>query len=263
MPPYYIQRINRMLRFAKSYGIPKDGIRLIELGTGWCHWEALTTRLFFDVRATLYDVWDNRQIGALKSYVAQLYDSLDLLEIDDAQRASAEKTIAVIREVADYDALYALLGFEYVLDPEGKLNQIEKESFDFAVSGGVLEHVLARDAPEIINNIGRVLKRGGLSVHSINIRDHLYLYDRTVSPKQYLRYSDRVWSLCFKNDLQYINRIQRSEWLELFRKAGLSLAEEQIEPEDLSGLRIAPEYKKFEKKDLCCGGLLLVHRKPI
>jgi hypothetical protein len=68
MPAYYPARINRMLRIARTYGVPKDGDRLIELGTGWLHWEAITTRLFFDVRCTLFDVWDNRQIDGLKNY---------------------------------------------------------------------------------------------------------------------------------------------------------------------------------------------------
>jgi len=261
MPPYYLERINRMLRIARSYGVPKNGIKLIELGTGWCHWEAITTKLFFDVHGILYDVWDNRQISALKNYIEQLDRSLDRLDIDSTQRDSARKTIAKIKEVADYDELYRLLGFEYVLDPGGKLRQLEKESFDLVVSAGVLEHICAKDTPDFIDGIGRLLKAGGYSVHSINIRDHLYLYDGTVSPKQYLQYSHRLWSLCFENDVQYINRIQRSEWLELFRKADLVPVEEEVEQVELSGLKVAKDYQKYEESDLRCGGLQLVHRK--
>jgi Methyltransferase domain len=263
MPAYYLERINRMLRIARSYGVPRNGINLLELGTGWCHWEAITTKLFFNVHGILYDVWDNRQLSALKNYIEQLDASLDKLDINNAQRGSAHRTICKIREVANYDELYRLLGFEYVLDPSGKLGQLEKESFDLVVSAGVLEHIYANDAPDFIDAIGTSLKAGGYSVHSINIRDHLYLYDTTVSPKQYLQYSDRLWKLCFENDVQYINRIQRSEWLEFFRKAGLVLVEEEIEPEELSGLKIAKDYQKYEENDLRCGGLQLVHRKPV
>ncbi len=258
MPAYYLERINRMLRIARTYGVPRDGIKLIELGTGWCHWEAITTKLFFDVHGILYDVWDNRQITALKNYVEQLDNSLDKLDIDSEQRYFAHKTIAKIKEVADYDELYRLLGFEYVLDPVGKLSQLEKESFDLVVSAGVLEHIYAKDAPDFVDTIGTLLKSGGYSVHSI-----IYLYDRTVSPKQYLQYSNWLWSLCFENNVQYINRIQRSEWLELFRKAGLMLVEEESEQEDLSGVKVAKDYQKYEESDLRCGGLQLVHRKPL
>jgi predicted SAM-dependent methyltransferase len=263
MPVFYLERINRMLRIAKRFGVPKNGDRLIELGTGWLHWEAITTRLFFDVHGILFDVWDNRQMNGLKNYLRQLDNSLDKLDADEAQRASAHKLISKIREVEDYQDLYNLLGFEYILDPTGSLNRFAKESFGVVVSAGVLEHIYAKDVSNFVDGIATLMKPGGYSVHSINIRDHLYQYDTSVSPKQYLHYPPWVWSLCFANDVQYINRIQRSEWLELFRKAGLVLIDEEIAMEDLSGLRVAMSYQKYEENDLRCGGLDLVHRKPV
>lgn len=263
MPPFYLDRVNRMLRIAKKYGVPKNGDRLIELGTGWLHWEAITARLFFDVRGVLFDVWDNRQIEGLKNYLIQLDNSLDRLEVDHAQRVSAHKLISKIADVTDYRDLYSLLGFEYVLDHTGSLSSFANESFDFAVSAGVMEHIYAKDAPAFVDGIASLLKPGGYSIHSINIRDHLRQYDTSVSRKQYLRYSDRVWRVCFQNDVQYINRIQRSEWLDLFKKVGLVLAQEEVEMEDLSGLKVATAYHKYEENDLGCGGLELVHRKPV
>lgn len=262
MPIYYLNRINRMLRLAKSYGVPKDGDRLLELGTGWLHWEAITTKLFFDVQGILFDVWDNRQMNALKNYLTQLDTMLDKIDVNYTKRAFAHRLIAQIKELREYQDLYNLLGFKYVIDDKGSLNLLEKESFDFIVSAGVLEHISAKDASELVHGIGVLLKPGGFSVYSINIRDHLYAYDKTVSPKQYLRYPDWVWRLCFENDVQYINRIQRSDWLALFEKAGLMLVEEDDEVEDVSGVKVANAYKKYEEADLRCGSLKIVHRKP-
>ncbi len=261
MPTFYLDRVNRTLRIARSYGIPKNGHRLIELGTGWLHWEAVTARLFFDVGGVLFDVWDNRQINGLKNYIEQLDKSLDKLDVDGAQRDRAHKLISEIREVDDYQDLYNLLGFEYVLDPSGRLNLFEDGSFDVAVSAGVMEHIRAEDASDFVHGVARLLRPGGYSIHSINIRDHLYQYDRSVSRKQYLHYPHWVWSLCFENDVQYINRLQRSEWLGLFRNAGFALVEEEVEMEDLSGLKVAAAYQKCGEDDLRCGGLDLVHRK--
>jgi SAM-dependent methyltransferase len=263
MPDYYLDRVNRMLHTARRFGVPGNGTRMVEIGTGWCHWEALTTRLFFDVSGILYDVWDNRQMDALKNYVRHLEKSIDKLDADASQRAAALQMISRIKELSYYEALYKMLGFKYVLDPAGKLDPLEKGSFDFVVSGGVLEHIYARDAREFVSGMSSLLKPGGYSVHSINIRDHLRQYDTTASLKQYLQYSDRTWKRYFSNEVQYINRIQRSEWLEFFSNAGLELVEEVVEPEDISGLRIAPEYARFEDKDLRCGGLHLTHRKPV
>jgi len=263
MPTHYLNRINRMLRLAKSYGVPKDGDKLIELGTGWLHWEAIVSRLFFNVSGILFDVWDNRQLNGLKNYLEQLDHMLDLLDADNTQQTSAHKLIAQIKEAKDYQDLYKLLDFEYVLDPRGSLNLLKKESVDLVVSAGVLEHISAKGASDFVDSIAALLKPGGYSVHSINIRDHLRQYDSTVSPKQYLQYPHWVWSLLFDNEVQYINRIQRSDWLELFRRTGLVLVEEEVETEDLSGLKVAKAYQKYGETDLRCGGLNLVHRKPV
>jgi hypothetical protein len=103
---------------------------------------------------------------------------------------------------------------------------------------------------------------GGYSIHSINIRDHLYLYDQTASPKQYLHYPDWVWKLLFENDVQYINRIQRSNWLQLFESAGLSLIREDVEVVNVASEKVSALYRQQAETDLTCGGLNIVHRKP-
>src|SRR4029077_17381251 len=77
MTGYYPERVKRMLRLQKKYNIVQDGDRILELGTGWLHWEALTLRLFYDIEAVLFDVWDNRQLGGLKNYLRQLRSLLD------------------------------------------------------------------------------------------------------------------------------------------------------------------------------------------
>jgi cyclopropane fatty-acyl-phospholipid synthase-like methyltransferase len=262
MPTYYVERINRMLRLARAYGVPKHGDRLLEIGTGWLHWEAITARLFFDVRGVLFDVWDNRQMEGLKNYLQQLDGMLDKLDVDSKQQTSAHELISSIKRIDSYGDLYKLLGFEYVVDRQGSLKALEKESFDLVVSAGVLEHVPAKAVSPLMDGIATSLRRGGYSVHSINIRDHLYQYDSRVSQKQYLKYPEWAWRLCFENDVQYINRLQRSEWSQLFEKSGLVLVEEDAGMENLAGLKIAKDYRHHNEDDLRCVQLDVVYRKP-
>jgi predicted SAM-dependent methyltransferase len=262
MPAYYFERVERMLRLSKALGLLRDGDRILEFGTGWLHWEAITARLFFDVGGVLYDVWDNRQMEGLKNYLKQLEPMIDRLDVDGTRKSRARKMIADIQGISEYGRLYDFLGFEYVVDPAGVLAPIQTGAFNLVVSGGVLEHIYARDAADIVSAISAVLKPGGWSVHSINIRDHLYQYDRAVSPKQYLQYADHTWRLCFENDVQYINRIQRSDWLQLFESAGLAFVEEDVDAVDVSGVTVARRYQHYSRVDLTCGGLRIVHRKP-
>ena len=85
---------------------------------------------------------------------------------------------------------------------------------------GVLEHVKRAALPTLIGETERVLKPGGWAVHSIDTADHLEHYDRSVSQKLYLTFSDETWIRLFENEVQYINRMQRGEWLELFNATG-------------------------------------------
>ena len=215
----------------------------------------------FDVTGVLYDVWDNRQINGLKNYLGQLAQMLDGLEVDGTRRERAKALIAGIDQMTDYHELYNALGFKYIVDPAGVLNPLERDSFDLVVSAGVLEHVYARDTNDLVRGIWAVLKPGGLSVHSINIRDHLFQYDPTVSPKRYLQYPEWIWRLFFENDVQYINRLQRADWLQLFERAGFTFVEEEINAVDLSGVKVAKPYQQYAEVDLACGDLSIVHRK--
>jgi SAM-dependent methyltransferase len=264
MPSYYPQRVTQTLRLAKEYGLLKDNYRILELGTGWLHWEAITSRLFFNITGVVCDVWDNRQMAGLKNYLSQL-DALLAEHMADHDRVTnARDLLAKILKVDTYDELYQLLGFEYVIDPEGVLSPFADESFDLVISRGVMEHIRSKDADEFVRGVARVVKPGGYSVHSINLLDHLYQYDQAVSPKQYLQYSDRVWRTFFENDVQYINKLQRSDWLALFKAAGLDLVEARVDNADLTGLQVTKAYRdRYDAEDLRCGGLELVHRKPV
>jgi SAM-dependent methyltransferase len=263
MPVYYIERVQRMLDLAKRFNLLRDGTRMVELGTGWMHWEALTTRLFFDIQADLYELWDNRQLDALKSYLKQLLNNLDqLTSITPAERTRATALAAKILEVPDFDTLYKLLGFRYVLEPEGMLAKLSSDSYDLAVSGGVFEHLPREGVPEYIRQTYRVLKPGSYAIHSINTTDHLHLYDRTASAKNYLRYSDRKWRLLFENQLQYINRLQRCEWMDIFERAGFVCLEEISSRCDLSDITIHQQYRHIDKLSLETTSWNAVYQKP-
>ncbi len=42
------------------------------------------------------------------------------------------------------------------------------------------------------------------------------------------RYAEKVWKRYFENDVQYFNRVQRPEWLEMFQQAGFEMVEEEL-----------------------------------
>lgn len=263
MPAYYPERVRRTLRLALEHKIVRDGDRVFELGTGWLHWEAITLRLFYDIEAVLYDVWDNRQLGGLKNYFRQLSDLLeDGFDLSANELKRARGIIESILKVESFSGLYDLLGFEYVVDGSGSLSGIPGESIDVFVSAGVLEHVHRDALPGLMAESHRVLKPGGWAIHSIDTSDHLSHYDASVSKKKYLAYSERKWRILFENEVQYINRVQRGEWLDLFKASGLELIEEDSRPVDISDIAVADRFRKMDRQDLETTVMRAALRKP-
>ena len=73
-------------------------------------------------------------------------------------------------------------------------------------------------------------------------------YDRHVSPKLYLTFSEKRWRRLFENEVRcIINRVQRGEWLALFREKGFELVEEEARRIDISGLKLADRYANIER----------------
>lgn len=262
MGSYYMDRVKRMLRLQKQCGLVRSGDRIIELGTGWLHWEALTIRLFYDVQAVLFDVWDNRQLSGLKNYLVQLNSALnDGFGLSAAELTRAQSLIQVITKVESFAELYKLLGFEYVLESSGSLRQFPTGSFQLVVSAGVLEHVKREAVPVLLRETLRVLKPGGWALHSIDTQDHLSHYDSTVSKKMYLTFSEPTWRYLFENKVQYINRLQRGEWLELFKSGGFELVDEDSWQVKIGQLKLAERYAHMDTRDLECGVLRVLLKR--
>ncbi len=160
-----------------------------------------------------------------------------------------------------FDEIYKAFGLKYFIEPAGKLDSFKDESFDIIVSAGALEHMPSTELTKLSDEFYRLLKPGGYTIHSINLTDHLYLYDKSVSPKKYLMFSDTVWESFFENKVQYFNRVQRPEWLNLFKKSGFELIEEDSEYIDIGTMKTNKKYANISKKDLNCISLDVVHRK--
>lgn len=263
LPSYYVDRVRRMLKLQRQYQLVQDGDAIMELGTGWLHWDALTTRLFFDVRGVLFDVWDNRQLSGLQNSVAQLGPILagSGFGLSEAELERAQGLIGQIVEADSFEKLYNVLGFEYNVEPSGRLAQFPNESFQLIVSGGVLEHVDRKAAPSLLRESFGLLKPGGWALHSIDIQDHLSYYDPSASKKHYLKFSERTWRCLFENKVQYINRLQRHEWIDMFKAAGFEIVSEETWRVPLPA-KLAKRYASMDRKDLECGGLKLLLKRP-
>ncbi len=258
----YVERVKRLLQWCKQYDAVQSGDHLLEIGTGWLHWESTLLRLFYNVEITLFDVWDNRQLLAYKSHYAQLDKIIDQeLDLDARQHERVHSLLANIVHANSFDEIYHIMNFRHVINPDGSLSQFEDQSYSLIFSSNVLEHVDVKILPGFTRDFYRLLKPGGYSMHQIDLGDHLSYYDKSTPFKNYLRYSDAVWRRFFENDVQYFNRIQRPEWLTLYQNAGFELVEEEPIYADIGDIAVDGRFANLEQQDLRCWTLRVVHRK--
>jgi hypothetical protein len=264
IPSYYGRRAKDFLSRIEKYQMVKKDDAVLELGTGWVHFESIVIRLFHDVKTSLFDVWDNRQLDALKHYVLQLeallYREMDLT-IGEKERL--KNLIYAISEADSFDTLYKQLNFQYEINPGGTLETFPDNNFQLVYSYNVLEHVHCDFVPDMAQGIYRILKPGGFSCHEIDLTDHLVTFGNIqgLSKKNYLNFSDKIWKMFFENRVQYINRIQCSEWLSLFQSTGLELVENETVRRTIDSETVSKAFKHLEKHDLDCIRLKVVHRK--
>jgi hypothetical protein len=264
LPAHYIRRADQNLRAIEALGAVGDGARIMELGTGWAHWEALFTRLFHDVDAVLFDVWDNRQFAGFMTYARELRHRIaDEVDRPAAAIARAQALLDSIADCPSFDHVYDRLGFRYVIGPDGSLDALADNSLDLIVSSDVLEHVPVDAMPVLADAMRRVLRSGGTSAHQIVEADHLCIYDRKVHTKNYLRYSDRVWNAVFANQVQYFNRMQHGEIRDVFVRAGFAVTgEDVISRCDLRSITVDQRFAHCSRDDLEATVTRLIVRKP-
>jgi hypothetical protein len=78
-----------------------------------------------------------------------------------------------------------------------------------------------------------------------------------------LSFSESTWRRLFENEVQYINRLQRGDWLDLFGTNGFELVEEEDQETDISALNFAARYSRMPKKDLGCTVLRVLLKKCV
>lgn len=258
----YVNRGDQLIQLIRKYDVLKDGGAAVELGTGWIHWFGLYLVLNSesDVSLELYDVWDNRQLDALKSAFSKLASQLEYdASINDTHSAQ----LAFIQSVDSFEELYQYFNARYTINSDGSLACYADASCNLITSFHVMEHINKNSIQESIGDMFRMLKPGGYCIHQIGIDDHLAHYDDKVSQKKYLQFSLTGRKFLFENIVQYHNVLQGEDYQRFFLEKGFEIIEINRERCDITKLPVHADWKSYSHEDLETTVFTIVCRKPI
>jgi len=204
-PLYVINNFNNYCNIAGFSSQDLNGKTVLELGPGDSIGTALVSSSY-GAKTILIDVGSYAvdSVDVYQSFANELRSlGLDVPNIDDAQ---------------SLDDILDICNAIYLTDGLNSLSNLLDNSVDMIVSQAVLEHVKKADFSTVIHECQRVMKENGVSVHSIDLKDHL---DRALNN---LRFNNSFWESNFISSSGfYTNRIRYRDMLELFKHAKFSV----------------------------------------
>jgi hypothetical protein len=114
----------------------------------------------------------------------------------------------------------SLCSIDYHEPADAAKTGLSPHSIDFHTSCNVFEHI----PPDVLRGIlvegCRIVRDRGLFVHMVDYSDHFSHSDESISPINFLQYSDDEWERYAGNRYMYMNRLRHDDVLSLFESAG-------------------------------------------
>lgn len=115
------------------------------------------------------------------------------------------------------DDILTVCQAEYLTDGVRSLENLPSNSVDYSFSNAVLEHILKSDFAVLSEELFRVMKPHGVSVHRVDLRDHMG------GQLNNLRFADATWEgTLFRKSGFYTNRIRFFEMISFFEQIGFN-----------------------------------------
>ena len=152
-------------------------------------------------------------------------------------------------------------------DYDGQHLPLADGSVDLVVSKSVLEHVAPELVVVLVDDMYRVLRHGGVAVHVVDLRDHMFISGDDVDGDwlDALRYPEPLFRAMFSRRSTAINRLRLGEWRAVFERAGFTLEHSELRRYPLHAsferARLQPRWRMVPDDELSVGQVLLAVRR--
>lgn len=253
------------LTYYKKYKGQED-FKVLELGSGW--YPVVPIALFlsgakeivsFDISPlmnkegvilTIEKYLNWHKSGKLKSLEPFIVESrLNELENIDLKNITAEKLLASIH-----------LSLKV---KDARTTEEASDSFDLICSNNTFEHIYPEILEPILVEFQRILKRGGLMSHFIDMSDHFAHLDKSINIYNFLRYSKKQWSW-IDNTVQPQNRWRLKDYLLLYRKNRIKVIHQDLRlgnTKEVESVPVHADFSIYGLEDLAVSHAYLVSSK--
>jgi SAM-dependent methyltransferase len=267
-PLEWFEAARTMLRWLKESGRDVTGKRILEVGTGrnvniplslWlCGAEQVVT---VDLNKYLSDALVSETIEFVRQNQSEVVKAF----ANEAENALFQERLQqLIKLRGGTRELLSLANVVYVSPADATHLDFPDGSFDLHVSHAVFEHIPADAIAGILSEARRLLKPEGLLLHVIDPSDHFAHDDASITPINFLQFSETEWDKLAGNKFMYHNRLRAFEYLELFERAGAKILRQSqaIDEKSLAmlrnGFKLDGRFQKIVPEQLAVTGLILM-----
>ena len=242
-------------------GVPAEEACFYEFGAGWDLAIPLAYALLGVGRQVLVDIRPSARLELVNDSLASFERLRPELE------AEAGRALRPLGEpLRSLGELEPRFGIRYLAPCDARDTGLPESSIELASSTDTCEHIPEADLAAIFRETRRLLRPGGAFSCRIDLQDHYAYFDRSLSRYNFLRFSDRTWSLV-NSPLHFQNRLRSPDYLRLVREAGLELVVERPSgPSDeglaeLRSLPLADRFRGYPPEELGVTVLSFVARR--
>lgn len=254
------QHINYFIKYS---GKKPEHSRYFEFGAGWdliiplaFHFAGVNDQTIINIRFNLRYELINNSLCRFKilqnSIKLNLYERLKEYE---------HKDIISVKELENQ------FGIKYQTQVNALKTSFQDNTFDFISNTATLEHIPETELKGIFKECLRILKPGGILSCLIDLKDHYFYFDKSISCYNFLKYSEPIWNL-FNSSIFYQNRLRYNDYIKIAANSGFSVVEQKIDyPTEteiniLENLKISKNIREnYSLKDIGIKELWLVLRK--
>ena len=258
-PEWFDHKIDQAARHLRNWdkaehqGRPH---RAIELGTGWHPVVPIALGLAGVDEVLSVDRSNLVRAAKVSAVLRMFIEAADDGRLAERLKVQRPDRLEIIRSLAADPEIAAArladLGVAFLVG-DARGTDLPAASINLFTSNNTFEHIPPDVLLDILVEMRRLAAPGAVLSHFVDLSDHYSHFDGSLSPYNFLRYSDSQWRL-LNNRLVFQNRLRVPGYRRLFSAAGLDLVDEDgYTPQpvaDIESLRLPAALRDQSASDV-------------